>query len=468
MRDWINTYVRRALGEDYGSRLWQDQQEVIRCYRFYDGAGQEWITPRNLDYRPNQTIVNHTRKLIGKVSGFMFSRSPEIKLIPEEGSDESNVRRVAELENHIRTVLESNQWRKRLIRAGRDCFIGKRVALKVGVTDGRVVIRFRPAMEFFHDVTLDDAEKLSRVIFAYGCNEAREARNQRIWIQDWRMENGRCVISEGIYDGNGRLIEERCLDEDTHLDGLPVYVIVNDGTTSDVIGESDVAQLMGLQDDYNRRISDDQDALKFHMFPQTIFTDASEESMASVKISPGAMLDLQTDPAKPDVQAKASKLEAGFNYDGRFENSVDRLIRDMYTLESCPQVTEEYLKAVGVSGKAMRALYWDLQCKCEERWAEWDVALQWLVREIVRQEKAFSVQDWTDCRYAVFIEHLYPISDDEDEERKLDMQEVAQQVRSRRSYMDKWQPDGDVEDELKQMAAERSLLEEGYGLEGGA
>ena len=48
-------------------------------------------------------------------------------------------------------------------------------------------------------------------------------------------------------------------------------------------------------------------------------------------------------------------------------------------------------------------------------------------------------------------------------ERKLDMQEVAQQVRSRRSYLDKWQPSADGDAELAQIAKERALLEESYG-----
>ena len=75
--------------------------------------------------------------------------------------------------------------------------------------------------------------------------------------------------------------------------------------------------------------------------------------------------------------------------------------------------------------------------------------------------------DWTDCRYTVQIEHLYPLTEDEDEERKLDLQEVAQQVRSRKGYLDKWQPDTDATEEIKQMALEREQLEEASYRQGG-
>lgn len=461
MTDWLQTRIMQELGDDYGRRLWADAQDTIAQYQFFEGEGQAWQVSGNLNYRPNQTIVNHTRRLIGKVAGFMFSRPPEITLTPV-GDDQGNARRVAELEQHIREVLENNRWPKRLLDAGRDCFVGKRVALKIGVFGGRTMIRFRPSVEFFHDVSLDDNEQLSRIIFAYGCNEQQERSKQRIFVQSFRMEGGKCLLTEGIYNGYGAVIEERYRDEDTKLDALPAHVILNEGMTSDVLGKSDVQELAALGSNYNRMVSDDMDALKFNMFPQTVFTDATEESMEKVEISPGSMIDLQTDSSRPDKQARVDKLESRFNYNDRFENARDSILNDMYALMSCPRVTEEYLKSLGVSGKAMRAMYWDLECRCEERWAEWDPALQWMVREIVHQEKLYGLSDYTACRYTIQITHLYPIVDDEEDERRLDMQEVASQVRSRRSYLEKWQPTVEAEGELQQMAAERQQLEEGW------
>lgn len=462
VQSWLQGYVCRELGQDYGQYLLRDQADTIRLYDFYEGRGQDWDIAAGLDYKPNKTLVNHTKKLIHKVAGFMFGRAPEITLTPA-GDDEHNAARVAELEQHLREVLEGNGWKKRLLKAGRDCAIGKRVALKIGLgAEGALRIRFRPSVEFFHDVTCDDDEKLSRIIFAYGMNDAKEPDAQRIWVQSYRMEGGKCLWSEGIYNGYGTLMEDRGQEQDSGLAGLPAYVILNDGTTSDVLGESDVCKLRALQTDYNHLMSDDQDALKFNMFPQTVFTDAAEDCMKSVKISPGAMVDLQTDSSKVDAQAKVDKLESKFAYNDRFQNALDTVLKDMYALMCCPQVTVEYLKAAGISGKAMKALYWDLTCLCEERWAEWDTALEWMVREIVRQEKLYKLGDWTGCKFTIHIEHLYPIADDEDEERQLDMQEVGMQVRSRASYLDKWQPSADAEEELERIAKEKQLLEESY------
>jgi len=241
---------------------------------------------------------------------------------------------------------------------------------------------------------------------------------------------------------------------------MPVYVIVNDGLTGDVLGESDVEEIRQDQDSYNRLKADDLDALKFNMFPIKTFTDASQASMDALKIAPGAMMDLQTDPsaAISGKQAAAGMLEAQFGYDARFEHAIDRIRHDMWSLLSTPEFSIEHLKSLGISGKAMKALYWPLICRCEEKWATWDSALKWMVRVLVKMAKAYGQGDFEGAKYTIGIEHLWPIPDDEEDERRLDLQEVATQVRSRKSYIEKWQPTVTADDELQQIAAEAHSL----------
>ena len=49
------------------------------------------------------------------------------------------------------------------------------------------------------------------------------------------------------------------------------------------------------------------------MFPQRVFTDASQESMDAVKIAPNAVLDLQTEPGTTGARATAGVLESTFS-----------------------------------------------------------------------------------------------------------------------------------------------------------
>ena len=164
-------------------------------------------------------------------------------------------------------------------------------------------------------------------------------------------------------------------------------------------GKSDVEHLWDNQDDYNRLKSDDRDALKFNMFPQRVFRDANQKTMDRGKIAPGAIIDAQTGPSS-DHQVDAKILEAQFSYNERIENALNRDKNDMYSLP---------------------------------------------------------VLDFT-----VSIDHRYPIADDEDSERTLDLQEVSQQARSRKSYLEKWQPDADGNAELAQIAAEQKMLDDGF------
>ena len=77
----------------------------------------------------------------------------------------------------------------------------------------------------------------------------RTIRKQRIWRQKYELRDGRCYLTEGLYDGTGRTISETHSDENTGLDFIPVYVIINDGLTGDMTGKSDVERLWDNQDD---------------------------------------------------------------------------------------------------------------------------------------------------------------------------------------------------------------------------
>jgi len=318
-------------------------------------------------------------------------------------------------------------------------------------------------MEFVYEVDVEDADIVRKVTLFYQTNEKPERADQRIWKKTFRMEGGRCRMDEAIFDGNGRPVETRHADADTGLDFLPVYVIINDGLSGDLIGESDVREIAENQDAYNRLNSDDQDALKFNMFPQRVFTDATEESLEKIKIAPGAMVDLQTDPASREGrQAQAKMLESSFGYDSRFENAINRIKNDMYALLSVPNVGLEQLKGIATSGKAMRALYWGLISRCEERWNTWDAALRWMVRGLIKMAGAYNTASLPDIPYRVKIEHLFPIPEDEEEERDRDLTEVAQQVRSRQSYIGKWQPEEDAKTQWTEIIDEQRLTEDMY------
>ena len=279
------------------------------------------------------------------------------------------------------------------------------------------------------------------------------------------MKDGRCLLNEGIYNGFGHLLEGG-EDVDTGLDFIPCYVIVNDGLTGDMMGESDVAELVDMQNAYNHLNSDDADALKFNMFPQTVATDAKAESLENLRLSPGALVDLQTDPVvmgdTVSRQAKLQKLESNFSYSDRFEAAINRTKNDMYDLLSVPNISLEQLKGLMQSGKSMKALYWELITRCEEKWASWQPALEWLAHTVLKMQAAYAEFPMPSS-YTVEVEHLYPILEDDFDEMSNDLREVAAHVRSRKSYIKKWGTAPDADEELRQILREQSMTADGNG-----
>lgn len=462
VKPWIERMLEKELGSMYGKSVWDDLQDNLRLYAIYDGSGQMWEVADNLDYKPTRRITNHTQHLIKEEARFMFSRAPEINIKPLD-DDDANKERCEALEDYVSQALTRSKWQASLTQAGRDCFIGKRVALKVCATADGPVALFRPSLEFFTDVENDDTDRMTKAIFFYSQNAEKDEARQRIWVQRYFTDDGGVYLSETVYDGRGVIVERRRDGERLPLDRIPVYPIINDGLTGDTIGQSDVTPLVPLQDAYNRMTSDDQDALRFCMFPQTVFTDAAEKSLEAIKVAPKAMIDLQTEPTAVDVQAKAGILESGFSYDGRLEHALERVKSDMYEILSVPKATIEDYKGMQASGKALKALYWPLISRCEEKWATWDTALKWMVDTIAQLAAAYGGGEaFCGARYKVEINHLYPITDDEEEERALDLREVSAKARSRKSYIEKWQRMDDADDEIEQLAKERTALEESY------
>jgi len=149
-------------------------------------------------------------------------------------------------------------------------------------------------------------------------------------------------------------------------------------------------------------------------------------------------VDLQTDPAAGEgVQASLEKLESKFAYVDALEGALARTKADMYALLEVPDISVDTLSGVITSGKAMQTLYWELKCKAEERWLAWDKCLRWLVDGVIALGRARG-EKLPQTEYRIRIEHLYPVTDDEDAERTLDLKEVEQGVRSVESYREKW------------------------------
>ena len=458
----LDTELQGVYG-DYAAKIAQ----INRWYSIYDGD-QEWQVAGDLDYEPTKKITNIIKKLIDTRARFMFGREPFFDVRPINMDDKGSTThrdQAQEKEDLLKQILDDNKFHSKALKAYKDCKIGGKVAIKLwGHQDEGLRIVFSPAQEFFPQYNLDDADELEKIVFIYALNAEDDPEEQRIKKQTWELVNSRCILNEATYDGNGEMVSIEYEDYDTGLDFIPVVVITNGGLTGETEGVSDVEQLWSNQDIYNKLTSDDVDALKFQMFGQDVITDAAESSLENIKIAPGAMIDLQTDTgqAMQGRQAKMDRLESGFSYKDKFEDTVNRIKNDMYDTMDVPNVSLEQLRGLMQSGKSMKALYWGLMAACDEDWIEWGDAFTQMVEYVFKMVDAYnlySARKIAKYETTLEIEHYYPIQEDEDDQKRTDMEEVRAEVRSRRAYMDKWGNYEDIDSELEQIVEEKQMFD---------
>lgn len=460
-----NQLLKAELEGIYGDLL-EKINKINKWYSIYEGD-QKWPTNTDLDYIPTKKVTNLIKKLIDTRARFMFGKEPYFNIKPiAEG--ENAKKQAQEKEDLLYKILTENKFHSKLLKARKDCSIGSKVAIKLWARkDVGLKIIFSPAQEFFPQYNIDDVDQSEKVIFVYAMNDEEEPAKQRIKKQVWELINGRCILNETTHDGRGNVVSVEYENYDTSLDFIPVIIVTNDGLTGETEGKSDVEALWPNQDAYNKLTSDDIDALKFQMFGQDVFTDASEDSLKNIKIAPGAMIDLQTDQAQAyaERQAKVERLESKFSYKDKFEDTVNRIKNDMYDTLDVPNVSLEQLKGLMQSGKSMKALYWGLIAACEEDWTEWGPALEQMVDYIFKMVDVYNLYNARKiARYETTLEiqHNYPIQEDEEEKRRLDMDEVIAEVRSRQSYIKKWSEVENVDGELEQIQREKAMLQDSY------
>lgn len=458
-----NNIINTEIGGLYGSELIKEMNEIIKLYKIYD-KGEEWELDE-LDYTPTVKKTNYIKKLIKDEARFMFSKTPTFTI--ENDSEEAT----AKVQEYIDGILEKNLFSSKLVNAGKDAFIGKRVAIKLHADTVTKTIRimFVPSLEFVYEPFEDRVDELKKIIFFHAMNDEQDKDKQIIWKQKYEMIEGKCILNEGFYDGSGALIEALAVNQDLKLSGIPAYVILNDGLSGDLKGESDVEEIKDNALAYNKLSSEDIDTLRKGMNQIIYGTDVSSEASKLFKLKAGSYWDVQTEITQDGKQAQIGTIEANFGYDARMQNTLGNIKNDMYETLSIPFINLADMQGAITSGKGMKALYWKLITRCEEKWATWKPALTWMIDAILEMTEVYNIEPVPKLdNVRILVNNQYPLQEDEDEAKALDMNAVLNQVMSRKSYMKKWGLTNDLADEeLKQIALEREMLEDSYSGMGG-
>ena len=416
------------------------------------------------DYTPTKKKTNYIKKLIKEEARFLFGKAPTFTVKVDEDSLHDQAE---EINKYIRKMLKKNLFEDKLIKGARDCFIGKRIAIKLhaDTITKSIRIMFVPSLEFVYEPFEDRVDELKKIIFFHQMNQEQDKTKQIIWKQKYEMVEGKCILNEAFYNGYGELLETLAVNVDLKLTGIPAYVILNDGLSGDLKGESDVEELLDNAMVYNMLASEDIDALRKGMNRIIYGVDVDPKASEKFKLKPGAYWDVATDITVDGKQAQINTIATDFGYDARMENTLNRVKSDMHEVLNIPMINNADMVGMMTSGKTMKALYWQLITRCEEKMKSWKPALEWMIAAILEMVGVYNIEKLPQLKeFEVEVENQYPLQEDEDTEKTLDMQQVNTQVMSRKTFIKKWAnvTDDIAEEELKQIQLEKQMLEDSY------
>jgi hypothetical protein len=454
------------------ARLIADFTEIRRFYDIYrNGAAfpipQEHdpdsnFIPANLMYRMSASLIN-------KQARFLFASPPDIVIEPNDSISKptgNDGEAISRLESLVRNILYENQFEEALVKAAKDCFIGKRVAGVVNFHEEHgVTLTFLPATQFIFETDLHSNVITKFVFFKVFYEESEK----RIFRKKYMLEKDGVYIEEAIHDGNGQFLHDKLAKMKSELTSIPVAIFVNDGLTGDTNGESEIGLLEHTEGWYSKMSNADIDSGRQNMNPIRYTVNMNPVTVKGLRIRPGENWNVAEDQDQDRGHADIGVLETSMNYSVPLKTTLDRMKTMAHELVDVPNITLESMAGVITSGKSLKALYWSLIVRCKEKMKVWGPQLRHLIKTIIDGSylypnciKRYSTKPLVAVGYEVSIIQNHPLFEDDIEEKAIDLQEVEARTMSRKEYMKKWREltDKQVEEELNQIGWERQILED--------
>lgn len=473
--------ISEEISGIYGSALLANISKILGYYDVYDNGAKFTAEGTNGDYQAADLRFKQAASLINKEARFLFSKHPDIWVtVPydkENATDQQReqVKQQSSIyQSYVDAVIEKTRFFSKLLKAAKDCFIGGRVAYFINFNEetGKIHIDFTPAMEFIYDTDPEDSTVLTKIICFYTTVNSDAKSEQRIYKKKYWMQDGLCWIYEGLYDGLGNLVEDITPERTTKFTYIPAGVVINDGLTGDMEGQSEIANLMENESYYSKLANADMDSERKGMNPIRWTRDMDPNSTKQLPTGPGAFWDLATDQNADGVTGEVGVLETTMNYTNALTTTLNRIRSNMYDQAEVPDVSAEALKGVVSSGKTLQAIYWPLIVRCDEKMHEWRPAITHIVETLLDGARLYpgaaapylDGDTLPDTEVNIEVDNQYPIPTDEAEEKQVDLAEVNAQTMSKASYMKKWRglTDAEAMQELEQIAHERQLLEDSF------
>lgn len=451
---------------DYSAEL----NNIAKFYSVYIKGASFPAEGSNGDYRPADLHYKMSASLIDREARFLFAQCPDITAVFDgEEKTEELAENIDKLNKLLRKVFEQAHFEANLLKAARDCFIGKRIAILTNFADdGEIALSFLPSLNFAY---LQREGELVKFLGFYPVMQSEgTAEKYCFYCKYYEAENGVIYVSEYKTNLSGMVLEETLPKQKTLLNAIPAVIVTNSGLCLDEKGKSEISDLLNYEFWYSLLANGDIDAERKSMNPVKFVVDMAANSTKNLSSAAGAFWDLGSDQNLETPKTQVGLLEPGMHYSATLNRTLERVQTAAYSAIDMPNTNLESLQGVITSGKALKAIYWPLIVRCREKMQTWRPALRLLADTIILGAVAYPAcisyyLGPNEFAYAVdykidVVENL-PLPEDEAEEKQLDLAEVQAEVMSRKSYMQKWRllSESEAERELVQIARERQLLE---------
>ncbi|AGX44519.1 phage portal protein [Clostridium saccharobutylicum] len=457
----IEKYERELVRKDY---IFYKGRCIVPIDKVYEDKallGQNWEINDNCDYKPTQDIRNKVKPLLKKQARWMFGVKPTLKLKCDNKHDKE---KCEDLRRFIEDVLEYNSFWQSTKKAFLEATIKKRVLLRVEANpNSPLVIKYESIENFYYK---EKNGKLLKVVFFEEdeenvFEECDSEKNYYIHTYYYKFDENikerQAWYKKETYK-NTELQENLTIEIDTGFSTIPCWLIKNSGELNDSFGESDLDELIDIQTQYNKTISDVRDAIRFQMYGSEAVIDGDEDDVNKFVVAPGALHAVKTrdELLESGKQAQIQRLEYNMGNNTAVEAYLDRAEADMNFTMDMPKISD--LNSIA-SAKAIGYLYNDLIARCEDKWNDWTPAFIGLfefIKEVgVTCYPQIYDKSWNKLRYTTLFEHNYPLPSDTDEKKTLAISEVNSGVRSHQSYIKDYCDAEDAKEEWNEILEEK-------------
>lgn len=454
-----------------------ETMQLFKCFAIYNYGSDFLIEGTSGDYVPSNIKFKKLKVLINKEARFMFSQTPEIKIngmgTPEDGDTEDNTEKTLcqNLQIALDKVLKNSRFGNVLLQSAKDCFIAKRVACLVDYSDeDGILLHFYNSLQFYHEKQYG-TDKITRFVSFECVQESTNLSDRLYLVNDYRLENKVVYMSSIVYDGAGKIVEELIPDGKTGLTEIPAVAILNDATLSNKNGTSDLYPLIDEEAGYNKLSNADMDSERKGMNPIRYTVDMNPVTTSNLSSGAGSYWDLKHDENLDSPSPQVGTLAPQMNHTEAVKTTLERINTEMYDAMEIPNINAETMVGTITSGKALKALYYPLTVRCDEKFIVWQTELEKVAEYIItfllqnsqQCENIYNVSDLNPVPHTIMITKKYALMDDETEVKTMAIDEVMNNVMSRKSYMKLYRDDlitdEQIEEELLQIAIEGNMMD---------